>query len=164
MKRQYQSAEQHMLETLSAYSPMSYRDYAELTGASEDAAFERLRRLWNKKVLFIAGYQPTKGGRPLPLYAIGALPDELKPKAKTTTERTSAYEKKLLAEGGARLKKQRAKRQKRHKYRMRTDPVYAESVRKRQAAHRRKVMGYQPRMPKPAKIDPLLSILMGVKP
>lgn len=136
-------AQEHVLRTLSEFSPMSHRDYAEFAGISPSSAFERLRDLWDSKVLHIEGYERGVAGRAAPLYAIGFAIDEERPKALTDAEKCARYQ--ATPKGKKSIKKHHKRAKVKHKKRMETNPAYAEAHRAKCREWARKKHGCAPR-------------------
>lgn len=152
---------EHTLRTLSEFSPLSYREYADLFGLKPVTAFERMRDLWDSKILHVAEYRLGRSGKPVPFYAIGNIPDAEKPKTLTNDEKIARY--RASEKGKKALARAIKRKNKRHKKRMETDPAYAEAHRAYHRLRARAKGGHQPRrdLVNVKNFDPLMAAMMG---
>ena len=128
---------------LSEFSPLSVQDVMRLNGVSKQAAAYRLKRLWDRKILYIASWQRGVGrGAPSPAFAIGGLPDAVRPQPLTQKEMKAKWL--LKPESKAIIARQSAKSNARNVERRKKDPAFAEATRKAQREWLRKKHGYQP--------------------
>lgn len=155
---------EHVLRALSAFEPMSVREYAENFGIDNKAAFERMRRMWDAKLLHVAEYRRQRSGPPTPAYAIGNLPDAERPKPVAVSEKVAKYQ--ASEKGKATTAKCRKRQRAKHKRRMESDLAYAEAKRAYQRLWSQKKHGHKPRrrLVEVEKFDPILAALMGRAP
>lgn len=157
------AVQEHVLLTLSEFSPMGHRAYAELFGLHPAAAFERLRRMWDARQLYVERYERNTSGKPVPFYAIGSLPDAIPPEALPVSEKVRKYQ--ATPKGQAMVKKARKRHDARIKKRRETDPSYAEAQRAYQRQWSQRKYGHQPRrrLVEVERFDPILARMMGIK-
>lgn len=163
MKPSRSTVEESVLQTLSAFEPLTYRDYAAIAGIDLKAAFERVRRLWDQKVLHVVRYERGRSGKPVPHYGIGNAPDAPKPDPLPMAEKVAKYQ--ASEKGQKALAKARRRRYAREKEMRQTDPVWAEKTRHYGREWSRKKYGHKPRRALVAveRFDPVLAALMGRK-
>ena len=156
--------EEEVLTTLSAWSPMCARDYAELTGLAYNVAWDRLARLNRAGLIHIDHWQRRRSGKHTPFFAIGTLSDAPPLPVLTQQEKSARY--RASEKGKAAYAKAARRRRKREKLRRKNDPAWAERMRAYGREWCRKKHGHKPRRAIVAveKFDPLLAALMGIKP
>lgn len=132
--------EEAVLIHLSQFEPASHLDHAEKHGLKATSAFERMRRVWDKKAIYIHHWERNwQGGPLLPFYAIGSLPDAPKiapiPKAESN--------RKAMAKVSKEVKKRNARRSgEQRKERMKVDPAYRAKINNYRSAWARKKFGH----------------------
>lgn len=154
--------EEDILRTLSEFSPMSMRWYAELKGIAASTAFERLKSAHQMELIHIANYVRGRAGPPAPHFAIGAAPDEERPPKKTSTERSTTYRAKVRADP-AKFRAAKKKVNLRRREHRADNTSVAMRERAYGAEWKRKRYGHKQRKPALQDKDPLLAILMGVR-
>ncbi len=137
-------AEEHILKTLSAFEPMALKEYAAEAGIQTSAAFERLKRLWDRKAIYIHHWEHGPAGPLVPYYAIGCLPDAPKIERRCKSESARNFRRKLAANDPGRLKQYAKNSQKARDQRYATDPEYAAKIRTYKAEWARKKFGHKP--------------------
>ena len=135
-------AQEAVLRHLSEFEPLSHQDYAELTGMKPTGAFARLRQAWDKKLVYIHSWKRGFAGAPVPLYAIGSLPDAPKMETLTKTEASQRYRaKKDAAVLYAKGRKWTEMRQ----LKMDSDPEYRKRITEYRREWARRKFGYAPK-------------------
>ena len=155
------STEESVLRLLSEFEPLTHRDLQKLVGCTQKAAFERMRRLWDRKLIHIVGHERQAQSIPLPLYAIGSLPDAPRPPRIPLGERVAKYQK--TAKGIAALKRSRKLAVAKKRKLRESDPAYAEKLRIKAMVLESKKGKKKVTAPlvRVDRIDPLLAVMMG---
>lgn len=160
-----QFVEQSVIEALSAYEPMSHAEYAESAGIARVTAFDRIKKLKKRGLIHIKDWRRGLSGPPVPLYALGNLPDADPPAAYTSREKCRRWEEKLKKkDGGSAWRQFMARKNDSRKRLFKIDRSSADKSRASSSAWARRKHGYTPRMPNVKKLDPLLAAIMQIKP
>ncbi len=123
-------AEEAVLKLLSEYEPISHLDLMEYCHLKITAATERLKRLWDRKVIYISGWKRnTNGGLPIPFYSIGSLPDVPRPKALLSKDMRKDWVERLKVERPEKYRSMINDSASRRRKRAENDPNFAKKLR-----------------------------------
>lgn len=151
-------AEEHILKTLSYCEPMCLQDYIIEAGVNKPTGFERLKRAWDKKIIYVHHWEHGPAGPIVPYFAIGCLPDAPKIKRKDKNACCRAWRAKTKISNPERLKAMELRSREKFKERCANDPKYAQKKRDQKIAWARKKFGYQPKSIKESLPDLAMSI------